>query len=38
MIYVAIAYLAGCLTVPLAAWVVFRIDRWRIAQLDARDE
>ena len=28
MIYLVMAYLAGCLTVPLAAWGVYRYDRW----------
>ena len=28
MTAIAIAYLAGCFTIPLGAWGVWRYDRW----------
>jgi hypothetical protein len=34
MIYLAIAYLAGCFTIPLAAWGVYRYDRWRARSIE----
>jgi hypothetical protein len=38
MILLAIAYIAGCLTVPLAVWGVFRYDRWAIAREALKEE
>jgi hypothetical protein len=30
MTMIAMAYLAGCVTVPLAAWGLYRYDRWQM--------